>query len=310
MAADVRMRRARASAGAMIAPEGFILMQMLKTTARKILPQSVADELLARQEAMHLRKVATVSCDPSALLSGFGADDLAAVFRSPDLDREWVEVETRIRELGITANAGGVNPGDRRAVYYLVRHFQPASLLEVGTHIGASTVHLAAAMLDVAKQHATAPGTMTSVDIMDVNDPVRKPWLGFGAASSPRSLTDRLGAGESVTYVTQPSLEFIKTTPRRFDFCFLDGDHTAKTVYPELAATMRLLNPGGVILLHDYFPGKKPLWPEARLHSGPWAAVQRLQNEGAKFTVLPLGELPWPTKLSTNITSLALVVRS
>jgi predicted O-methyltransferase YrrM len=151
---------------------------------------------------------------------------------------------------------------------------------------------------------------MTSVDIADVNDPVRKPWLEFGSPASPRSLTEAIGAGEIVTYLAQPSLAFLRTTTQQFDFCFLDGDHAAKTVYAELPAAMRRLNPGGVILLHDYYPEGKRLWSDAQVHAGPWLAAQRLIAEGAQFTVLPLGDLPWPTKLGSNRTSLALVVRS
>src|SRR2546430_6217516 len=37
----------------------------------------------------------------------------------------------------------------RRAIYYLVRHLRPRSVLEIGTHLGASTVHIAAALRKV-----------------------------------------------------------------------------------------------------------------------------------------------------------------
>jgi len=281
----------------------------LKSAIRRVLPKSTADFLAATQERFALRNVPRVACDPSLLRAGFSQSDLSGIFRSPELAADWTAAEKRIEQLGITAEADGVNPGDRRALYYLLRYFQPKSVLEVGTHIGASTAHIAAALLDSAQATASVPGSLTSVDIMDVNDPVQQPWIGFGATSSPRGLTDRMGAGEFVTYVTQPSLEFIKSTTQRFDFCFLDGDHAAKTVYPELAATMRLLNPGGVILLHDYYNAMRNPWAGGRLLPGPWLAVQRLLSEGAKFNVLPLGELPWPTKYDSNITSLALVVR-
>jgi predicted O-methyltransferase YrrM len=285
-------------------------MLHLKSTVQTILPKPARELYIKQRDALLFRVAGAERYDTSALLRGFGAADLAQVFRSPEIDREWAEIAPVFDALDITTSAGGVNAGDRRAIYYLIRHFRPQSMLEVGTHIGASTVHIAAALLETARQDAQAPGTLTTVDIVDVNDPIKQPWIENGSTSSPRAMTGGLGAGEIVTYVTKPSLEFIKSATQRFDFCFLDGDHSAKAVYPELAAATRLLNPGGVILLHDYFPGNQPLWVGGRHHAGPWQAAQRLISEGAEFTVLPLGALPWPTKLGSNMTSLALVVHA
>jgi len=79
-------------------------------------------------------------------------------------------------------------------------------------------------------------------------------------------------------------------------------------VYREIPVALRLLNPGGVILLHDYFPDVKPLWSNGVVIRGPFAATERLKAEGARIEVLPLSELPWPTKLGSSVTSLALLV--
>ncbi len=70
-----------------------------------------------------------------------------------------------------------------------------------------------------------------------------------------------------------------------------------------------MLNEGGVILLHDFFPGMRSLWPDGAMLPGPALAVERLRSEGAGVEALPLGELPWPTKLGSNVTSLALLSR-
>ena len=43
---------------------------------------------------------------------------------------------------------------------------------------------------------------------------------------------------------------------------------------------------------------------------GPQVAVQQLQRAGWSLDVLPLGDLPWPTKLGTSKTSLALLGRA
>lgn len=92
----------------------------------------------------------------------------------------------------------------------------------------------------------------------------------------------------------------MKATDQRFDFVFLDGDHGARTVYEELSAALPLLHEGGAILLHDYCPKAKPLFPEDVIIPGPFRAMARICKENRAIDVLPLGVLPWPTKLGTN----------
>ena len=73
--------------------------------------------------------------------------DLAAIWHDPDIETAWSAAERRVAPLGLTAQ-GGMNPGDRRALYYLVRHLRPDRVLEIGTLAGASTVHLAMGLAD------------------------------------------------------------------------------------------------------------------------------------------------------------------
>jgi predicted O-methyltransferase YrrM len=95
-----------------------------------------------------------------------------------------------------------------------------------------------------------------------------------------------------------------------YDLIFLDGDHRLKTVVAESPAALRRLRPGGFLLLHDFFPGLRPLWPDGKVIEGPQLAVRRLQRAGWRIDVRPLGDLPWPTKLGTARTSLALLGRA
>jgi predicted O-methyltransferase YrrM len=102
----------------------------------------------------------------------------------------------------------------------------------------------------------------------------------------------------------------MRATDQRFDFIFLDGDHAARTVYEEVSLALPLLNKEGLILLHDYYPDAKPLYPHCAAIGGPFHALRRVHNENPVIEVLALGELPWPTKQGTNMTSLALVAIS
>jgi len=231
------------------------------------------------------------------------------VFRSQQLDDDWAAIEQEIAPLSITERAGGINDGDRRALYYLVRHLRPSSVLEIGTHIGASTAHIAAALRESMAQAAGVPSSLVSVDIRNVNDPVTMPWIAFGARYSPREMVKTLGCDDFVTFVTGSSMSHLSKCQQRYDLVFLDGDHSAAAVYQEIPAALLTLSEGGLILLHDYFPDLRPLWPDGAVIPGPCLATQRLQREGASIAVIPLGELPWQTKLGSRVTSLALVGR-
>ena len=89
-------------------------------------------------------------------------------------------------------------------------------------------------------------------------------------------------------FVAEPGLEFARKTKRKYDLIFLDGDHAATAVYQEIPAALTMLAPNGVILLHDFFPGNKPLWAGSSPIQGPVLAVQRLRTDGMAIQVVPL----------------------
>jgi predicted O-methyltransferase YrrM len=264
--------------------------------------------LILLKEKAALSRLARTSADTSALSRTIDQNKLREIFASPDLDREWPEVAREIASFSIPESAGGVNAGDQRAIYYLIRYLRAGSVLEVGTHIGASTVHAIAAARKNRLEDPGRSGRLTTVDICDVNDPGRRLWLKWGSKFAPRDMAVKMGAASWVTFAAKPSLEYFSTCDEKYDFIFLDGDHGATTVHQEIPAALGRLNQGGVILLHDYFPNARPLWPRELTIPGPWLATQRFKSEGLKFRVLPLGELPWPAKRNTKLTSLALLV--
>ena len=254
-----------------------------------------------------LDRLPRVTCDVTNLrrttstwLRSVLADRAAAAAWSP------VEIQLAEFEITTSASAGGVNAGDRRAIYCLVRALRPKRVLEIGTHIGASSVHIGAALRD----NDDAAGELTTVDVRPVNDPVTRPWEAAGSRFAPADMMERIGMGARVRFVTQPSLTFLATGDQRYDLIFLDGDHSPQTVYRELSAALRRLAPDGVVLLHDYFPGGRPLWPDNVVAPGPWLATERLRAEGARLRIEPLGALPWPTKQGTNVSSLAVASRT
>jgi predicted O-methyltransferase YrrM len=235
-----------------------------------------------------------------------GSLDLSRMFLAPDLERDWLAAAARIETLGLTPEAG-MNPGDRRALYYLVRHLRPERVLEIWTQAGASSVHLAAGLADA--RSGPAERRLLTVDIKDVNHPEAAAWRSFRLPQSPGDAMHRLGYGALVEFRVGRSLEVLGESGERYDLIFLDGDHRLKTVAAEIPLALARLRPGGLLLLHDFFPGLRPLWPDGKVIEGPQRAVLRLQRAGWPIEVLPLGELPWPTKLGTSRTSLALLGR-
>ena len=197
---------------------------------------------------------------------------------------------------------GGVNPGDRRALYYLIRSLHPSRVLEIGTHVGSSAVYMAMAL------KANGKGKLTTVDLKDVNTPTG-PWASAGLPAPPNELMARLSCSPFVDFVANDGRAYMAARGHTFDLVFLDGSHSAKDVYEEVAVALDSLAPSGCIVLHDYYPACRSLFPNDHVIVGPWLAMRRISQEQPHLVVEPLGELPWPTKLGRRSTSLAMVRR-
>lgn len=279
-----------------------------KKRLKRLMPTKLVRAKLIRKGIKKLALIQKLKCD-SAKLPLVNGVDLKEVFASSEVEMRWSDSKSRLAVFTIPDLTGGVNPGDRRAIYHLISRFGPSSVLEIGTHIGASTLHIAEALYSNQKKDNN-PVQLVTVDIAGVNEPISKPWLQYGATHSPLEMINEMGFGSFVKFVKDASLHYLHTCKRKFDFIFLDGNHAANTVYEEIPSALKLLKKEGLILLHDYFPDHKPLWSNGVVIPGPFLATERFRGEGANLAVLPLGELPWPTKLQSNVTSLALLLRS
>ncbi len=276
----------------------------MKHFLKKITPTPVLN--LARKyiSQTQILKLEQIDCDLKNLCTASDID-LNTFFADSSISKKWDSDHAKIKTLyGEEDIMGGVNPGDRKALYYLIMGLKPQNILEVGTHIGASTLHIARALKQLGND-----GVVTSVDIMDVNHPKTGAWKQIGISASPKDFASQLKCLDRVVFHTGPCLELMQTTNKRFDLIFLDGDHTAQAVYKEVHAALSILNSGGVILLHDYYPKGRPLFPDGNIISGPYTALERIKKEAPLINVLPLENLSWTTKQGTNATSLALVVK-
>lgn len=245
-------------------------------------------------------------------LGKIGGERIAEIFASRQINDEWPLVKKEIDDVIIIEDmtTAGVNPGDRRAIYYLVRALKPERILEIGTNVGASTIHITAATKRNMLENVATNYFVTSVDILDVNEGANPFWKRSDLPRSPRECVAELGMGNRTAFVTESSLLFLGRCRQEFDLIFLDGDHAAPTVYQEIHKALPCLRNGGSILLHDYFPRNRPLWSNGAVVPGPYLAGERLREERANVSIVPLGRLPWPTKLGSNLTSLAIMSRA
>jgi predicted O-methyltransferase YrrM len=280
------------------------MLRRMKQTMLRALPEPVIEPLrqirnhrwvqaVTERQALRALPRATWPSDvqPRAEL------DLQIVWATRD-PAAWDKVQDDLNAARLTETFDGINPGDRRAISALVAYLEPQRVLEIGTHIGASTVAIASTLAGTGAQ-------VTSVDVLDVNDPRSRDWERYGMARSPAELVIGL---TPVEFVVSDSVAYLTNTSDKYDFIFLDGDHSAATVYRELPLAVSRLRSGGTVLLHDYFPAGQPLWPDGKAILGPWLATRRLIDEGVPIKVKPLGSLLWPTKQGTNRTSLAVAL--
>ena len=227
--------------------------------------------------------------------------DLAAAMNDAAISAAFVEDNARISSAYAAGEIlGGVNPGDRRALYHLIAHLQPKRVLEIGTHVGASTVYIASAL-----RRFVDGGELTTADIVDVNGP-KAAWKSIRMPAPPARCISDLGLEGITTFVTKPAAKMLQSS-EHYDLIFLDGDHSPRAVYREISAALSILNPPGLIALHDFYPDGKPLTPDGSTICGPSTAADRINSETRDIMFVPLGILPWPTKGGGNATSLALV---
>ena len=276
----------------------------VKGAVRPVVRSFVGDFLNRRFEQASLRRVPPCVCNMMSLRS-FGRLNPANMFSDSEIHSRWRKARLKLRRDFIPSGIGEVAPGERRALFYIVSALRPLSVLEIGTHVGASTVHMALAM---ALNGEVGDSRLVSVDCADVNDGVMPPWRRYGCQYSPRDMIARIGFGHATEFLVSDSLDFMRSCAMQFDLIFLDGDHSAATVYQEIPLALELLSADGVIVLHDYYPSDQRILPHITAICGPDLAVKRLSSEGVDIDVRPVGALPWQTMPQTNASSLAFLL--
>jgi hypothetical protein len=196
-----------------------------KKTIKKVLPDYIWSKIKRVRNSEHVEtlklnalKKVKLSADNLALSSTISVKDIIG---NSDTEKAWNSYENSINALHIPDLTGGVNLGDRKAIFYIIHYLKPQSVLEIGTHIGASTVHIASA-LNHNLMHKSIMPSFSTLDIRDVNCKIDKPWLKFGTEKSPEELLKSLNLDFTVNFKNHNSLDFLENSNETFDFIFLD----------------------------------------------------------------------------------------
>ena len=272
-----------------------------KILVKKIIPKLIIRRIRKIKESYDFQKLKAIPCNSDHLLK-INQINIHEILLSKSHNKDYQKLSEVINQLELPENSGGINLGDQRALYYLTKGLDVKSILEIGTHIGCSTVHFALALNSINNNDYKFIDT---VDIIDVNNKRKKHWNNFGAKFSPQKIIEMVGSNHLVKFIKNNSIDYLRNCKKSYDLIFLDGSHLSNIVYQEIPLALNLLNNGGIILLHDYYMNNSPIWGDGFISSGPYQAVERFMEEGQSFHVEPIGELPWETKMGSKKTSLA-----
>lgn len=147
-----------------------------------------------------------------------------------------------------------VYPEIGRFIYSFVRCYRPKLALETGSFIGYSSICIGQAMKE------NGAGHLHAFDLFMDRPEYESPVIGKSSDSlhTARSHVEKAGLSDIITFYKGDSSktinEVFKNEEPRFDFAFIDGDHTIRGCLKDWQAVDNLLIEGGIVLLHDTMP--------------------------------------------------------
>ena len=191
------------------------------------------------------------------------------------LKAERSEVMLEMEEIATRDNVPIVHWQTGRLLAILVRALATERVLEVGTAIGYSALHMAEAM---------GTGRILTLE----RDPRR--------AAQARALLDRSGVGSRVEIVEGDALATLPTLEGPFGLAFLDATKTEVEPYLELIEP--LLSPPGLVVIDNLLmfgevalpADAETFWDEDALEAARAVNVELQRSERWLGVVLPVGD--------------------
>ena len=160
------------------------MRDILKQTVKAVVPASILASAMVARERRRLAKMPKANFD-AGQLRVLSRTQLEAAFVNEVTENAWRrDLESISRIMPYADIYGGVCPGERRAIYHLIAWLKPQRVLEIGTHIGASTLVIAQALAS----HAGPDSTLLTGDVLDVNNPAQGAFTRLGTLSPWESL--------------------------------------------------------------------------------------------------------------------------
>jgi predicted O-methyltransferase YrrM len=150
-------------------------------------------------------------------------------------------------ERGHQANASEADLGYGWLHYGLIRQQKPKNLLCIGSRYG----FIPAVMAQACKDNA-----LGKVDFVDAGygEDDENHWTGkaYWRSNEGKKCFKNFGLGQHIQIFVTTTSEFFKKHPtRKYNYIYLDGDHSYEGVKSDFESFWPQLNPGGFMLLHD-----------------------------------------------------------
>ena len=197
-----------------------------------------------------------------------------------DFQGDWVSALKFLYSTPVAFPAS-LPPSQGKQIRDLILKESPKRLLEIGSFIGISSHWIASALEDLGD------GVLDSVDTFWSKYPNRYHFSfledSYGHALNALNIS---GLSHRINYHLNDSVAFSKrlSVLERFDFMFIDGDHTFPGMARDFISYYPHLKPGGIILLHDTNPAHCG-WDGPRrfidlvLKENPQVAVEEIETE-------------------------------
>jgi len=134
--------------------------------------------------------------------------------------------------------------------YALIRNVRPERVLVIGSQRGFVPAICALACKDEGTGH---------VDFVDAGYDLshEKSWGGIGIwKTALPSYWESLEVQSWITLHCMTTEQFVVTDPGRYQYIYVDGDHSLEGVSADFGALNPLLDPGGFMVFHDVFEDK------------------------------------------------------
>ena len=224
------------------------------------------------------------------------------IFTNKEIETKYQNSREKIKTLGLPDFKGGINIGDQKAIFYFSSYFKPKNVLELGTHIGCSTVNIASGI------DSEEEGKITTVDIVDVNSEQEKIWLKYDSPNSPKENLKKIGLSKKVEFIKSDTTKYLLKCKKKHDFIFIDAGHDFLNIYSDLSLSLNILDENGFLILHDFYDKNHYNLNDTKMN-GPYLAIKKILKDNTDLSIFKIIELPWETKNKSKNTSLVIIYK-